>query len=93
MGGDLAVLVRRVVQGKTPADLLSPVISPDGVVSLKLIAIRHCQTASNIDPRLECAPWGGQFGRFELTPLAGLPENGSHDEASITQRRVQAAGG
>ncbi len=32
---------------------------------------------------LECAPKSGQIGRFELTPLAGLPENGSHDEASI----------
>ena len=43
-------------------------------------------------PYLECAPEGGQIGRFELTPIAGLPEDGSHDEASLTQRRVQAAG-
>ena len=41
---------------------------------------------------MECAPGGGQIGRFELTPLAGLPEDGSHDEASFPQRRVQAAG-
>ena len=41
---------------------------------------------------MECAPRGGRNGRFELTPLAGLPEDGSHDEASITQRRIQAAG-
>jgi len=41
---------------------------------------------------LECAPGGGQVGRFELTPLAGLPEDGSHDKAPLTQRRVQAAG-
>ena len=32
---------------------------------------------------LECAPAGGQVGRFELTPFAGLPEDGSHDEAQI----------
>ena len=42
--------------------------------------------------RLECAPAGGQFRRFELTLPVGLPEDGSHDEASIAQRRVQAAG-
>jgi hypothetical protein len=41
---------------------------------------------------LECAPDGGQIGRFELTFLAGLPEDGSHDEAPLAQRRVQAAG-
>jgi len=41
------------------------------------------QRGSLLDADLECAPWGGQIGRFELTPLAGLPENGSHDEASI----------
>ena len=40
---------------------------------------------------VECAPAGGQIGRFGLTPLAGLPEDGSHDEASIPQRGVQAA--
>ena len=51
-----------------------------------------CGTAWKIDPSMECAPRGGQIGRFELTPLAGLPEDGSHDEASITQRRLQAAG-
>ncbi len=26
-----------------------------------------CQTASNIDPRLECAPWGGQNQATVLT--------------------------
>jgi hypothetical protein len=26
-------------------------------------------------------PGGGQFRRFGLTPFAGLPEDGSHDEA------------
>jgi len=46
---------------------------------------------SLVDRSLECAPAGAQIGRFELTPLAGLPEDGSHDETSITQRRVQAA--
>lgn len=41
---------------------------------------------------VECAPGGGQNARIELTRLAGLPEHGSHDEASVAQRRVQAAG-
>ena len=45
-----------------------------------------------LTPTLECAPAGGQNGRFELTPSAGLPENGSHDEAPVPQHRVQAAG-
>ena len=45
-----------------------------------------------VDRDMECAPGGGQIGRFELTSLAGLPEDGSHDEAPFTQRRVQAAG-
>ena len=50
-----------------------------------------CKTACKYFQILECAPGGGQNERFELIPLAGLPEDGSHDEASITQRRVQAA--
>jgi hypothetical protein len=33
--------------------------------------------------KLECAPVGGQNGRFELTPATGLLENGSHDETPI----------
>ena len=37
---------------------------------------------------MECAPGGGQDGRFELTPLVWLPEDGSHDEASVAQRRA-----
>jgi hypothetical protein len=41
---------------------------------------------------VECAPAGGQFRRFELTLPVGLLEDGSHDEASVAQRRVQAAG-
>lgn len=41
---------------------------------------------------MECALAGGQFGRFELTPLAGLPEDGSHDEVSVAQRGIQTAG-
>ena len=48
--------------------------------------------AQQIEAELECAPWDGQDGRFELTPLAGLPEDGSHDEASVAQRRIQAPG-
>ena len=50
-----------------------------------------CQKRANPTRPLECAPGGGQNERIGLTPLAGLPEDGSHDEASITQRRVQAA--
>ena len=45
------------------------------------------------DVRLvECAPGGGQIERIGIDPAAGLPEDGSHDEAPIAQRRVQAAG-
>ena len=43
-------------------------------------------TLSEMARDLECAPGGGQFGRFELTIPAGLPEDGSHDETPITQR-------
>jgi len=42
-----------------------------------------CQTASDFFHPMECAPRGGQDGRFELILLAGLPEDGSHDEASV----------
>jgi hypothetical protein len=38
---------------------------------------------ANGTPCVECAPAGGQYGRFELPPLVGLPEDGSHDEASV----------
>ncbi len=34
-------------------------------------------------PVLECAPTGGQFEVSDLTPLAGLPEDGSHDETPV----------
>src|SRR4051812_49016770 len=54
-------------------------------------------SARNIRPNgpsksreLECAPAGGQIGRFELTPFAGLPEDGSHDKAPVPQCGVQA---
>jgi hypothetical protein len=40
---------------------------------------------------VEFALAGGQIERRELTTAAGLPEDGSHDEASIAQRRVQAS--
>ncbi len=53
--------------------------------------VLDCRSAWKIDPLMECAPGGGQIGRFRLIPLAGLPEDGSHDETSITQRRVQTA--
>ena len=42
-------------------------------------------------PRSGVRPSGGQIERRELTTAAGLPEDGSHDEASIAQRRVQAS--
>ena len=51
-----------------------------------------CRIASNSDPLLECAPWGGRIEQLELTTPAGFPEDGSHDEASIAQRSVQATG-
>ena len=47
---------------------------------------------SLLDADMECAPAGGQVGRLGLTPVAGLPEDGSHDEAPIPHRSVQAAG-
>ena len=31
-----------------------------------------CEFACNSDPRLECAPEGGQVGRWDLTPLLGF---------------------
>ena len=68
-----------------------------GGISLDEVAVLvdwvelDCQTASKSFQGMECAPAGGQNERIGLTPLAGLPEDGSHDEASITQRRVQAA--
>ena len=40
---------------------------------------------------MKCAPAGGQVRRFGLTPLAGLPEDASHDETPVPQRGVQAA--
>ena len=41
--------------------------------------------ASDLCRKLECAAGGGQFGRFELTSVAGLSEDGSHDETPIPQ--------
>jgi transposase InsO family protein len=35
---------------------------------------------------MECAPEGGQIERLDLTMPVGLPEDGSHDQASIAQR-------
>ena len=42
---------------------------------------------------MECAPGGGRIERKDLTLPAGLPENGSHDEAPVSQRCIQAASG
>ena len=44
-----------------------------------------------VSRELECAPRGGQNRRFELTPLAGLLKNGSHDETPVAQRCIQTA--
>ena len=44
---------------------VSDVIDRDGAVREQIrlsAAVTKCQTASKTDPRLECAPWGGQFG-------------------------------
>ena len=40
-----------------------------------------CQSAFKFDPRLECAPHGGQFAGWELTWAAGLSEDESHGQA------------
>ena len=45
---------------------------------------RVCETARRSSRFLECVPGSGQVMRFELTPFAGLPENGSQDEAPIS---------
>ena len=50
------------------------------------IAMKHlCQSALKFDPRLECAPEGGQVARLELTGNAGLSEDGSHVQAPNLQ--------
>ena len=41
---------------------------------------------------MECARAGGQIERLDLTMPVGLPEDGSHDEALIAQRGIQAVG-
>ena len=46
----------------------------------------NCQTACNIDPRLECAPGAGQIALSELTGHAGLPEDGSHGTVPTASR-------
>ncbi len=69
-------------KGKVPT-----LVRDDGSVLTEFAAIATWLARRN----LECAPRGGQIGRFRLTPLLGLPEDGSHDETSITQRRVQTA--
>ena len=50
------------------------------------------KSGSSLVGAVECAPGGGQIERLDLTVLAGLLEDGSHDEAPIPQRGVQAAG-
>ena len=52
-------------------------------------------TGSRLDahqPRSGVRPWEWTDWAVGIAPSAGLPEDGSHDEAPITQRRVQAAG-
>jgi len=81
--GGLITLAKYMTQGSKSAVPRDFKISPDTA---------NCQSAFKRDPLLECAPGGGQNGRFELTPDAGLLEDGSHDEAPIAQRRLQTAG-
>ncbi len=71
-----SVWARRVIRSSRAATRMAP----------------SCQSVSKRDPLLECAPGGGQIERLGLTVFAGFPGDGSHDEASITQRRLQAPG-
>ena len=88
----LAVIEQLEANGAHFRSLRDPIdtTTPQGMFSLQVLgAVAQleralCQTAPYRDPYLECAPRGRQNVRFELTPLAGLPENGSHDEASFT---------
>jgi len=43
----------------------------------------ECQSASNFDPRLECARGDGQIEGSGLTSCVGLSEDESHDQASF----------
>jgi hypothetical protein len=61
-----------------------------GIDGLSTLAECVCQRRLKTPQKLECAPGGGHFELQELTIPVGLLENGSHDEASIAQRGVQA---
>ena len=54
--------------------------------------LEYCKTACKCFQILECAPLSGQIERNGLTPLPGLPKDGSHGTTSFTQHRIQAAG-
>ena len=66
-----------------------PVVSDGGNLFFQLV---NCQTACNIDPRLECAPGTGQVRSSELTGVPGFRKKTHGKAASIPQRRVQAPG-
>ena len=91
------ILVHQVAdllaQGADEAELRGdyPRLTPAMLAAAAVYARAHPKRGR--PKALECAPARGQAGRFELTSLAGLPENGSHDEASIPWRSVQAASG
>ena len=76
----LPEIIRYLVTGGTPTKDLVDQVTAD------------CVSASNFDPPVECAPAGGQNVWFKLTLPAGFPEDGNHDEASVAQCRIQAAG-
>jgi hypothetical protein len=44
-----------------------------------------CDPASNFDPRLEWAPWGGQSGELELTVEPGFRKKEAHGQAPYAQ--------
>jgi hypothetical protein len=60
----------RIAGASTESDLAEALTEPSGADTAEM----------------ECAPAGGQVRRFGLTPVAGLPEDGSHDEAPVPQR-------
>ena len=67
-------------------------LSPTCVARVSRSPTRNCPTSPRYGGTTsrspECAPAGGQIERLGLTTLAELPEDGSHDETSITQRSV-----
>ena len=62
--------------------------TPQGAVISPLLVFWR----ANFGRRSGVRPWEWTDWAVGIAPSAGLPEDGSHDEAPITQRRVQAAG-